>query len=140
MRLRVMLLTLLWLCLSLPMGSAHQARTQEAEGPLFVTAAQWDEGTFLSWAPADSPEVEYLLYRGDSPDTLTRVAKLKTIAYYDAMGDAGGALYYGVSILRDGVESKMTVIEAESRASCVKVGMNGSVAITPYRCLPSLRA
>lgn len=139
MRLSVIVLSLVTLSLALPGGSAHHLSTQETEGPRVLTAAQWDRGTLLGWSPPeDAADVEYVLYRGPSPDALERIAKVKGTAYYDWRGDAGQTLYYGVTILRDGEESKPTVIKADSGASCVTVGMNGSVAVTPYRCLPNL--
>lgn len=139
MRISVIVLSLMCLSLASPSGAAHHVEMRETQGPLVVTAAQWDGGTLISWSPSDDmANGTYVLYRGPSPEELVRIATLKNTAYYDPRGDPGQPLYYGVTIVRDGVESAPTIIKAGSSASCITVGMNGSVAVTPYRCIPRL--
>lgn len=138
MNLRVAVAGLLLMSLCAPGATGQVGATEAPESPVILTAVQWDEGTLLVWLPAQTHGVSYVVYRGPSPDELVRIGETRATTFYDSEGDAGPALYYGVTTLQDGVESAPTIIEVENQASCIKVGMNGSVAVTPYRCLPYL--
>lgn len=138
MRASTILLTAAVFALAAPHAGADYAELKEHRGPAVLTAAQWDEGTFLSWSPDNYPGAAYVLYRGSSPDSMQRIAKLATTSYYDSYGNAGGVLFYGVSVLRDGVESEPTILRADSRAACLTVSMGGSVAVRPANCMPFL--
>jgi hypothetical protein len=100
-------------------------------GPAMVTAVQWDAGTLLAWTPAPEPGAIYNVYRGETPETMVRIARTATTQYYDFNGDAGTDWLYAVTSELSGKESTPTF-----QTACVSVGLNGSVVVRPHSCLP----
>lgn len=138
MRATTFILFIAILALTMPSAGAYHMELKQSRGPAVLTAAQWDGGTFLSWSPANEPGASYVVYRGLTPDSMEPIAKTAATSYYDSRGNAGGVLYYGVSVLRDGIESEPTILKTDSRAACLTVSMSGSVAVRPANCMPIL--
>ncbi len=130
--------TLFIVIVGIMMSSAPSALADHPpSSPAHVAAVGTIAGTFLAWTPSPDVGATYVIYRGDSPDNLSKVGWAITPRYYDpdVRPAAGQSIFYGIAAILDGAESEPTILNASPRAACVTVGTNGHVNLRPYNCL-----
>lgn len=119
------------------LGTLPSVTASETARPLLLAGTTWEGGTLLTWVPSQEVGATYNVYMGEDLDSLVKIARTAAPVYH-VLREGSGIVYFAVTAVVDGIESKPIVLRQsnEGQYSCVTMSMNGSVGVKPEECVP----